>query len=195
LAVEIAEIASQLRRSWGEKKIVRRGVVPKPLVGEIEEALIAAVVVLQNNRPNDGSAKLVLLKRNLYWDEIVGGIENIVAEKFPDIAMQLVASRLGDYVYDPAQDLSELCFVIVGLQLELLDVVERRLHGISIANRAIVIDPIQQKHIAAVVLAIDRGEDDGPQVITDPSPASIPRSIGGTHSRSEQQKLREIASI
>ena len=49
----------------------------------------------------------------------------------------------------------------MGLDFELLNIVQSRLHRVSVADRAVIVDAVQQVHIAAVILAIDRGKHDG----------------------------------
>src|SRR3984957_7640684 len=96
--------------------------------------------------------------------------------------MEFVGSRFGDHVDDSAQNLSELGFIVVGLNLEFLNVIQRRLHRIGIANGAVVVNAIQQTHAAAVILARDRRRVDGSDWIPNSAEARVPRSIDRANS-------------
>src|SRR5215470_17573053 len=123
LTVEIAEVAVQLCGSWSPKEVIRCGVVAESFVGDIEERLVVPIIVRQSHWATNRSTKLVLLQRSLVWVEIVCRIQRIVSQEFPSATVELVRSRLRDNVYNPAEDLSELRLVVVGLNLKLLDVI------------------------------------------------------------------------
>ena len=68
------------------------------VIGEEEELVAAVENVRNHNRATDGDTKLVLLKVALLNAvgifEEVGGVQNVVAEKFPSGAVELVGAGL-----------------------------------------------------------------------------------------------------
>src|ERR1700722_18694957 len=99
--------------------------------------------------------------------------------------MKIVASRLGHDIYDSPQHLPELRLIVVRLNLEFLDVIQRGLHRVRVANRTVVVDAVEQVHIAAVVLTVNRWQNNGagrvPKETT--AEAGVFRSVYGTNAR------------
>jgi len=82
----------------------------------------------------------------------------------------------------------------VGLNLKFHYVIDCRLDSVSIADRAVVVDPVQQEHVATVALTVHRGENKVSNRFRRES-AGIARWIGGAHARSQQKQLSEITAV
>src|SRR5207244_12887086 len=121
-----------------------------------EESTVSPVVVGQNYRTPDGRAELILFQVS-FGIEIVVGIQRVVAKKLPRAAVERVCTRFGGQVDDATQDLAKLCLVIVGLNLEFQNIVNRRLDRVGVSESAVVVHAVQKKHVAAVGLPVDRG--------------------------------------
>ncbi len=98
-------------------------------------------------------AELVLLI-GLLAEEVKGidGVEFVVAQKLPEIAVELVAARLDDGVHDRAVAAAEFRAVGIGFDLELGDGIHCGLHHVSravehVAKIRVVIDAVEQKVI------------------------------------------------
>ena len=81
------------------------------IIGE-EEGLVFA------DRPAERSAELILLERLGGRSEVVGGIENVVAEKLPEGAVDLVGAGTGDDVGGRPETVAEFGVGVMGEDAE-----------------------------------------------------------------------------
>src|SRR5580692_6871682 len=110
--------------------------------------------------------------------------------------MILLRSRLGDDVDDSAQRAAEGSVIVVGLNLEFLDVVENRRDGVGAAEGPLIVHAVQQEKVAAVGLPVDRGIAERPdRVRPHTSETAILRNVDGAYARSQIQQLSEVPSV
>ena len=98
--------------------------VAESFVTGVEKCHVAPVIAGENNWTADGSPELVLLKRSYLAQEKVSCIQCVIPQKFPGKTMKLVCPTLGNHVEDPSKRTPELRFIVVGLHLKFLDVVQ-----------------------------------------------------------------------
>ena len=136
-------------------------------------------------------AKLILVVGLPAGIERVPSIERIIPEKFVNVAMEAVRSRLDDGVENRAISTSKFRAVRVGLNFEFLNRIDGRLNHIRLAGENV-------SEIRIIVHAIE-------QIIVLQRPRAIraesitgfharPR-LAGNNSRSQQRKLRIIAAV
>ena len=77
-------------------------------------------------------------------------IHDRVAEELPRSPVEVVGARLADHVDDPAQYSAELRLITVGLDLELLNIVEDWRYCVGAKDLVGIVDPIQQEVVAAI---------------------------------------------
>jgi hypothetical protein len=131
-------------------------------IGEEEEGLVAPVVEVRNeDGAADSDTELILPQRIDRGEEVIPGVEGRVAEELPDGAVELVGAALGDDVDDAAGDLAELGKVVMGLHLELLNVIDDGLVVVVADEGAEVGYAIEQEHIAAIARSIHRRKGEG----------------------------------
>jgi hypothetical protein len=111
--------------------------------------------------------------------------------------VEVVGTAFGDDVDDASGDLSELGEIVVGLDLELLDVIDDGLVIVVADEGAEVADAVEEEHVAAVSCAIDGGEGKGADGLASESTAAagVLRYAHGTDAGSEFEELGEIASV
>src|SRR4051812_49971427 len=97
--------------------------IPEAFVETEEERFVFA------DWPPERSAELVLLERLGFGGEEVGGVENVVAKKLPDGAMQLVGSGARDDVGGRAEAISEFGVGVVSQNSKFGDGINRRLEN------------------------------------------------------------------
>ncbi len=142
--------------------------------------------------PAERKAELVLLVRLLTEDvESIDGVEFLVAQKLPQIAVDLVGARLDDGVHDGAVAAAEFRAVGIGFDLELGDGIHRWLDHIGgavedVAKIGIVVDAVEQKVI------LQRAGAVGAETVSSFDARS---RLGGSDARAEQSELRVVASV
>ena len=123
--------------------------------------------------------------------ERIGGVQFVVAQILPQVAVDLVGARLDDGVHDGSVAAPEFGGIGVGFDLELGDGVDRRLHHIGraiedVAQIRIVVDSVQQKII------LQRARTVGAEAVCSFDARS---GLGGSHAHAKQSELRIIASV
>ena len=159
------------------------------VVGEPERAV-------PDERSANRRAELIALPFGLgraqrVREEVVG-VERIVAEEFVGAAAHAVGARLDRRVDHRARAAAELRGIGVGLNLELLQRLDRRLHELHVfaAERVRigdVVDAVEQEHVVerAVAVDVERALE---------VHARQPRR-GRQHARREQRELVVVAAV
>ena len=111
-----------------------------------------------DNRPADDAAKLVALQTISLGGERIARVENFVADKFKQVAMNCVGTRFGYAIDGAGRMLSVLRRHGAGFHLELLKRIRKRQWKIRIAERIVMSASIQQVGQAIVQSATDRNE-------------------------------------
>src|ERR1700722_18393620 len=102
------------------------------LVGRVEECFRQPVVGPRDGqRPSTGHTKLILLEWRYLGKKWVPRVEIGVSHELPKGAVILVRSRLRDHIDDATQRAAVGGVVVVGLDLELLNVIDDRGNGIG----------------------------------------------------------------
>ena len=95
--------------------------MPRPLVAEEKEGVIAAVVQARNI---DGASQRAAEIRSMQGidspAEGIGGVVGLIAVEAKEIAMQRVCSALGDYIHHRPRVSSVAGAVVAGLYAEFL---------------------------------------------------------------------------
>ena len=197
LGKKTTKIAAELGRGWGDHGVLGVLALVIALVREKEEGAVFAVVeVWDGDGAANRGAELILAKRIAGELEIVAGVELFVAEELPGGAVEGVGAGLRGDVDDAARDLAELGEIVVGLDLELLDVVEDG-RVVVVADEGEIVDAIEQEHVAAVTLAADGGEGEaadggaGEAAAT----AGVLANGDGADAGGEGEELGEVAAV
>ena len=119
------------------------------VIGE-EESLVLA------DRSAERPAELVLFQRFRSGGEIVGGVKNIVAQKFPERSVESVGTGASDDVGGRTQALSELGAGVMSKNLELGDGIHRRPENEPAIHAVEVVGSVNQKIVRLGPLAIHR---------------------------------------
>ena len=155
-----------------------------PFVAHEEERLA------REERPAERPPELVPVDLLLLLHEVVGGVEDVVAQELEDPAVELAASRLGGRVQHPAR-LAELGGVGTLLDLDLLEGVDG---GLDVGAALVVVghvDAVDLERELAAAHAADRGAVD--EVRADRHDA---RSAGeARRSRGQAGELVEAAAV
>lgn len=83
------------------------------------------------------------------------GVERRIAQKLESVAMEPVASSLGDHGDDAAVIVSIFGVEVVGQHPELIDRIEVRNDGCAAVHVLLHIDPVHQEPVHGLVLAVD----------------------------------------
>ena len=89
------------------------------------------------------SSKLVLSEGWLFWGEGITGIKDIVAQELKHAAMNLIGSRPGRHIDIGAGSLTEFSRSDVGLDLKLLNGVNRWLNGKRLEEGLVIVDSVK----------------------------------------------------
>ncbi len=139
-----------------------------------------------------GKSELVLLVRLLTeLVEAVDGIKLFIAQKLPEVAVDLVGARLDDGVHDRAIAAAEFSAVGIGLDLELGDGIDRRLDHIGgtvehVAQVRVVVDAVEQEVILQRAGAAGAEAESG---------FDARSGLGGSNARAEQRELGVVAAV
>ena len=143
-------VVAQLRRLDLERERPL-DLVARALVGAEEERLVA------EDRAADRGPELVERLRRRDRREVVAGVQRVAAEVLPDAAAQIVGARARLHVDHRAVAAAELGGEVQGLDLHLLDRLQRR-HDRRLAGvvRVGVHRPVEDVVVAAIAVAVDR---------------------------------------
>ena len=136
--------------------------------------------------PAQRKAELVLLVGLLTEDvEVIAGVHFLVAQKLPQVAVDLVGAGLDDGIHDGAVAAAEFGAVGIGLDFEFGDGIHRRLDDISgavedVAQIRIVVDAVEQKVI------LQRAGAVGAEAIGGFDARS---GFGGSNARAKQERV------
>ena len=116
------------------------------LIAEEELRALPLGKVRDDNRAADGAAELMAVEGILCacWRKIGLGIEVAVAQKLECIAVELIASGLGDDIYHRAGALAKLGVVVAGLHAEFLQRVRERERLVNVRHFIYVVATVQQ---------------------------------------------------
>ena len=198
--VELPGLVAEVTREVGVGRNPEKGLAPPPereaLVADEEERPIPAVVLRKHHGPSEGGAELVLPERALAGHKSAPSVQDVVTQEFPGGAVELVRAGLRDDVDDPSQRAADLGLVVVRLDLELLDSVDDGRHRIGAGEGALVVDPVEHEEVAAVVLAVDRREDEGgARRRGRAESARVLRDADGRNTRGQSQQLGEVPPV
>ena len=128
-------------------------------VGEKEQCSVLSLVQLRNNyRAASRYTKLVLAERVASWQEEVAGVELLITQELPCRAVKCIGSSFRKHVDNAAGDAAKFRQIVVGLYLELLDVIDDG-SIVVIPEKRQVVGAVQQKHVASVSLPVHCGKN------------------------------------
>ena len=90
--------------------------------------------------------------------EVVGGVEGVVAEKFEDVAVELVLSGLDDLIHNPAGASTVFRAVVVGEDFEFFDRIRIGIDDGVVAEEVVVVGAVDEETDGIGTLAADREE-------------------------------------
>ena len=85
------------------------------------------------------------------------GIQNVIAEKLPNIAMVFVRARFDDGVHNSAFEIAELCRGVARDEVELLDRIGSRRVAEQIVRYLVVVHAVEQEVVRLLAVAVDEG--------------------------------------
>ena len=160
----VGEVAIQFGFGGGNVAGARRFGVSPALVGGEEKGLIFAVVELGDPyRPTYIPAILVLPEGGGRCGRIsaevrkrIARVEGVVPQVFPKRSVKRICARLGYKIDNSAQYAAEFGLIVMGLDFELLNVIDDRGYIVRAGESGRVDDPVEIVEILAIPLTLGR---------------------------------------